>query len=361
MGASGRRLSNSFFKRSRRRVVRYGLLSVNIAVLAAVSLFVTRVPQSSLTTAQREANASTSVAANPLDTLSSADIASQIASIADLPQVNAVRNLADSMSYEFSSIEADTAVVAKPQVVDTKLKSKSDIQAYTTTQSESVSDIASKLGVSTDNLRWSNSLTGDTVPAGRELLAPPNGTNGIVYTVQNGDDIDKLVDKYKANKTLFISMNDLDVTGLRAGERVFLPEGSIRPVPRPVAAITTSSVDARTSSPIIPRYGGNGYDYGWCTWGVANIIPVPNNWGNAYSWASGARSTPGWTVDKTPGVGSILQGANHVGIVVDVSEDGSRIRYMDMNGVAGWGRYGTSDWVSADGSGQWFKWYIHRN
>jgi surface antigen len=50
-------------------------------------------------------------------------------------------------------------------------------------------------------------------------------------------------------------------------------------------------------------------------------------------------------------VGAIAQtpfsggGYGHVAIVDAVSSDGSQIKFRDMNGVAGWGRVGYSNWV----------------
>jgi hypothetical protein len=43
-------------------------------------------------------------------------------------------------------------------------------------------------------------------------------------------------------------------------------------------------------------------------------------------------------------------------VVEEVSEDGSMIKYSDMNGLIGWGKAGiTNDWVPASG----FWAYIH--
>lgn len=343
VGATKRRFHFGIFKRSKRKIVRYGLLTCNVVVLAVVSLFITRVPQSAVRSKDRALEASSALASSPLDSLSSADIASQVATIAALPQVNAVRNHADSVNAQLTVIPANIAVAAKPQVVDTKLKSRKDIQSYKAVEGDTITSLAQYFGVSSDSIKWSNNLATEKIAAGKELLIPPTGNNGIVYTVRPGDTIDSLTEKYRANKELLISMNDAEVGGLKEGEVIFIPGGVVVPVVVRMASNTAPAGFA-------PRYGGNGYDYGWCTWGVANRIAVPNNWGNASTWASRARAS-GWAVSSEPRIGSIGQttrgysSLGHVGIVIDVSEDGSMIRYEDMNGVAGWGRYGTSGWV----------------
>ena len=51
-------------------------------------------------------------------------------------------------------------------------------------------------------------------------------------------------------------------------------------------------------------------------------------------------------------------GLGHVGIVTAVSEDGSMIKYKDMNGLAGFGRYGeTPDFIPAHAR---FQKFIYR-
>ena len=96
-------------------------------------------------------------------------------------------------------------------------------------------------------------------------------------------------------------------------------------------------------------YGYNGYDFGYCTWYVANRISVPANWGNANSWDNYAPSS-GWTVSSVPSAGAIGQSnrgsEGHVAVIEAVSDDRTMIKYSDMNGLAGWGRVGYSDWVS---------------
>jgi surface antigen len=68
----------------------------------------------------------------------------------------------------------------------------------------------------------------------------------------------------------------------------------------------------------------------------------------------------GWTVSTGPVKGAIAQTdagfEGHVAYVEDVRGGGAEIRYSDMNGLAGWGRVGYSDWVSSSR----FQHYIYR-
>ena len=276
-------------------------------------------------------------AANPLDQLSSANIASTVANMTNLTEKAGVANQAQSVNAELNTAVATNDVSSKPQVVATAFKSNKDIQSYIVQPGDTIASIAAKFNVTSNSIKWSNNL-GGTVTAGTKILVPPAGVSGIIYTVKSGDTPASLATRYQADENQIIAYNDAELTGLHVGERIIIPNG------QQPAVVTYSYFTA--------LYGGNGYDYGFCTWYVATKISVPNNWGNASTWAYYARMS-GWTVSSTPVVGAIAQtpyaagGEGHVAIIEAVSPDHTQIKYSDMNGLAGWGRVGYSDWVSA--------------
>lgn len=300
---------------------------------------------------------SAQAAVNPLDQLSSADIALTIARLNNLPETTAINNQADSQAAELTMSPTTDNVVSKPQVVATALKSRSDIKAYKTVSGDTISSLAAKFGVTSDSIRWSNGLVGDAVTAGVNLTIPP--VTGIVYTVKAGDTIDSLATKYKASKDQIIAYNDTEIVGIKVGEQIIIPNGALPAlaVARTYASPSVSTGFAWGGS--APVYGYNGYDYGYCTWYVASRIAVPSNWGNANTWDNYAPQS-GWTVSSVPRAGAVSQSdagyEGHVAIVEAVSDDGSQIKYSDMNGLAGFGRVGYSGWVAADH----FPHYIYR-
>lgn len=336
------------FTRSRKRLVRYSLLAANAALLFIVVFFVAKAPTSSQALHQNAVTGSSSeVLAGPLDQVSSADIAVNIARVASMPEAVSVVNHADSVSAIAATAAVDTSVVAKPQILSAALPSRKDIQTYTVVAGDTVSSIATKIGVSSDSIRWSNDITGTTVAAGRVLKLPPSGTNGIIYMVADGDTPEKLAQKYSTDKDLIVSFNDAEVSGLKPGETIVIPNGIVAaPVP---AASPTTNPNTNPTHTYYAFAGGGGYDRGWCTDYASRQGGAPGNWGNANTWAILAARTPGWTVSSTPRAGAIAQTsagwAGHVGIVDDVSEDGTMIKYSDMNGLAGFGRVGYSGWV----------------
>lgn len=342
-----------FFTRSRKRMVRYGLLTANLALLVAVIFFVSKSPASNQVIQRTVTTGSTTAeVVAELDQVSSADIAVNIARIVGMAETTSVVNHADSVSAVETTAPADTSVVAKPQVVASSLPSNKDIQTYITLSGDTVASVAEKFGISSESIRWSNNLNSNFLTAGRELVLPPAGVNGIVYSVRAGDTPDTLAQRYSADKNLLISFNDAEVGGLKVGERILIPNGVVQ------AVATTVSYNYFA----ISGGGGGGYDRGWCTDYASRIGGAPGGWGNANTWAFFAARTPGWVVSRVPKVGAIAQSsagwAGHVGVVDAVSADGTMIKYSDMNGLAGWGRVGYSDWVPVHSAYQNF---IYRN
>ncbi|HVS58192.1 MAG TPA: LysM peptidoglycan-binding domain-containing protein [Candidatus Saccharimonadales bacterium] len=338
-------------KNTKRRLVRYGLLAFYVVLLGATAAFVFRSSHSSASQtpadkkaasiASLTAAATSDTPANPLDQLSSVDIALQVAQMDHLPEVTPVRNQADSQQAILAMMSASSDVAAKQQVVATAFKSNKDIKTYVVKAGDTISSIAAKFHITSDSVRWSNGLGGESVTVGTKLYIPP--VDGIVYTVKSGDTIGGLAQSYKARKDQIIAYNDAELAGIHPGERIIIPNGQIQQV-------TTYNPYAYATVGFSPTYGSDGYDYGWCTWYVATRVKMPSNWGNANTWAYYARLS-GWTVSSRPVVGAIAQTpagwAGHVAYVEAVSPDGTQIKYSDMAGLAGWGRVGYSGWVPA--------------
>lgn len=340
--------------KSRKRIIRYGLLAANAVLLVAVIGFVMKSPNSSQAVKQ-SALASDVVAASPLDELSSSDIAVHLARMTSLPEATAVVNQADTISGQMAISSADTKIVAKPQIVSTAAKSYLDIQIYVTRPGDTFAKVAAKFGVTSDSIRWSNNIESVGLPINRELYIPP--VNGIVYLVKAGDTVEKLAREYNASKEAIRAFNDAE-NGLVPGRRIVIPDGTKAATVFNVAGYVGGSVSWGSQ----PVYGFNGYDYGWCTWYAANQVPVPANWGNANTWDDYAGAS-GWTVSSVPRPGAVAQtdagGLGHVGVVEAVRNgpNGIEIKYSDMNGLAGWGRVGSSGWVPAQSK---FQTFIYR-
>jgi len=333
-------------KSFQRRFIRYTLVTANVAVLLAVAGFVTISAQQKdkrSVIVTHSSGAVQSAVANPVDRLTAYDVAANIAQATRLSEATPIVNQAQSAKVAVVMSASDTSIAAKPQVVSTALKSWRDIQDYKVVEGDSASSIAQKFGITTDSLKWSNNLPGDAVTVGATLMIPP--INGVAVVVKNGDTPQSLASKYHANVDQISQYNDDEKTGLVVGRRALIPDGKIV-----AAAPARNTTAARTSTAIVsnssfsPRYGANGYDWGWCTYYAAARSGAPGNWGNANTWAYYARLS-GWNVSGVPSAGAIFQTpagwAGHVGIVDEVYDNGT-MKVSDMNGFAGFGRVGSA-------------------
>jgi surface antigen len=346
-GLSRKLFRKSYRKSTRRRAVRLTFAAANIAGIALIIFFVTQTHTNGLSVALPTSTESTTADANPLDQVSSADIALTVARMAALPETTAAANQAQSEAADVAIAASSNNVITKPQVVATAQKSIANIQYYTTQAGDSLQSLATKFNVTSNSIVWSNDLKSLTLNPGTRLVIPP--VNGIVYTVAAGDTPTSLATKFQANEADIIAFNNAQISGLTPGEQIVIPNGIM---PSSAEGLSTSGYGG--SFPWGgngPVYGSNnGYDWGNCTWYVANEIAVPNNWGNAATWAYYA-ALSGWNVSPIPSVGAIAQtgdaagGEGHVGIVRAVN--GSEVEVQDMNNYGDGGGLGRTgeEWV----------------
>jgi len=314
-------------------VLRYGLLGLNVALLAGVISFVALSSPTNTVTRSSAVSAASTDSRDPLDQLSSAGIAANLAQMTNLPEISGVMSQAYSADTELAGAPAQTAAIAqKPQDVATVLKSQKDITTYITKNGDTIASVAAQFGVTSDSILWSNNLTGNAVGVGIKLVIPP--VTGIVYTVQANDTPDSLAQKYRANKDQIIAYNDAEITGLHVGEQIIIPNG--QQVVTQTAATSYGYGGVGSFAAVYGSY--NGYDFGFCTWWVAKHRadlgnPVPTNLGNASTWDDRAFAA-GLPVDKVPAVGAAVvtskSGAGHVAFVEAVNADGS-VWVSEMN------------------------------
>jgi len=310
------RFYKRYFKRHRRQIIRYSLLVANVLVLGAVVFLVLRHPTNSQAISHSVgAFSQDSNTGNPLDTLSSADIAAEVSIVSQLPEAPSVINHADSVNGDLSNAAInDSQVIAKPQIVSAAVKTRADIKTYVVVAGDNLGTLANKFGVTSESIKWSNALDSNTLTPGLKLYIPP--INGIVVTVKAGDTPDSLATKYHADKNAVITFNDAELGGFRPGEVILIPNGTI------ISAVYVPTV------PIFSA-GFNGYDFGWCTWYVANRRaelgrPVPSNLGDARTWYIVAQRE-GLATGLTPAQGAVAvnQYGDHVSVVEVVNPDGS--------------------------------------
>ncbi len=338
-----------------RRFIRYAVLVLNVVFLGGIIAFAIHSNDTDnknrLLTSKVRSGGST----NPLDQLSSADIAVNLAQMANVRETTAVINQADSVGAELSAPVAQASVITKPQAVTTDLKSRKDIKQYVVAQGDTIASVAAKFNVTSESISWSNNITNGQIQPGSTIYVPP--VNGIVYTVKGGDTPDALAQKFQASKDLIVASNDAELTGLVEGMQILIPNGR-QPAPV-VARARGASTSAGSGGYYRFSYGYNGYDYGFCTWYVANRRaqagnPIPAGLGNASSWDNRAPAA-GLSVGRKPAVGAAAvtsqSGWGHVVFVEVLTGDGGfwgsemnsrgQVSMTNTAPAGGWGRV---DW-----------------
>lgn len=120
--------------------------------------------------------------------------------------------------------------LAPQDVFHTQLsdKPRSEIITYTVQKGDTLSGIANKFGISEDTLRWRNDLRGDSITVGDTVEVLP--VTGIAHKVASGDTIYSIAKKYSSNPQAIVDFpfNDFadpQTFSLVVGQSVIVPEG----------------------------------------------------------------------------------------------------------------------------------------
>lgn len=196
-----------------------------------------------------------------------------------------------------------------------------------------------------------------TTTAASEVTDQPAPPVVQEYTVVEGDSLSKIATAHNTDwKRLFDKNESIENPDIiTIGANIVIPAANDvlpnRPIPEPPAPVvepepiqpepvrvTAREAEPQPSTQTVAHSGsvaGNTYTAGACTWYVKNRRPdLPNNLGNASTWASRARAQ-GIPTGSTPRVGAVGQRGNHVVYVERVNGDGTvTISEMNYNYVA---------------------------
>jgi LysM repeat protein len=163
-----------------------------------------------------------------------------------------------------------------------------DIIKYTVERGETLSIIADKFDISIDTILLANELDNTKIQPGQELLILP--VNGIIHMVEKGESVDSIAKKYIAKKDEIIIYNDLSSEGsVFIGDILIVPNGKISKKATPTTTTTPSQSYAQITLPnsyfIIPTIGtvSQGAHYSYSSGGkvyytsidISNAIGTP--------------------------------------------------------------------------------------
>jgi surface antigen len=294
-------------------------------------------------------------AGTPLDEVGTASMAAEMAQKSQLLVTTEAAKTATVKNEQVALLTSADDTLAKRQVVATAGNATRDITSYAVQPGDTLTDVATKFGITTSTVKWANDLSdADMISPGEDLTILP--VSGLLYTVKDGDTADSLASAYSANAAQILSYNNAEVKGLAPGTKIIIPDGVKADAPKPAPAPTTSSTRGRVAgasttgaAPKLTYFvgNGNGYAYGYCTYYVASRRSVPGNWGNANAWLYNAQAS-GWSTGSVPVPGAIAwTGAGYYGHVAYVeSVSGNMVTISEMNFNGNWNRV-TSRTVSA--------------
>lgn len=186
----------------------------------------------------------------PLDRLNSADIAFSLGRLGQFEELSWIAAQAEESEHLAHLVVASEPVVIKPLVVNSTIRTRADIVVHTVEPGETVASLAGRFSTSADDIRWSNGLSGDNLPDGRQLLIPPPGLEGVVWRVGIDDNLDSLAKRFHFRRDQATGFNDLIDEQLTIGELIFLPLARPIQVETPVVAFGPRQTPGLTVSPI---------------------------------------------------------------------------------------------------------------
>jgi LysM repeat protein len=128
-----------------------------------------------------------------------------------------------------SVVAYSTPYFADIQVLGTKKEStRSSIISYKVEEGDTLEGIATMFSISSDTIKWANSIKNNKINPDDELLILP--TTGVLYYVERNDSLGIIAQKHKAKTEDIISFNDIeDEKMIKPGDALIIPGGE--PVP----------------------------------------------------------------------------------------------------------------------------------
>lgn len=208
---------------------------------------------------------------------------------------------------------------------------------HTVKNGESLWAIADQYGVSIDQLKSSNNISGNMIFPGQVITVNGSSstggsgsqettTSGSTYTVKNGDSLAIIAQNHGVSVDQLMKSNNLQGYLIHPGQTLKISGGSGSNTNTPSDNTPPSQSGSNQSF-----NHQNLYDWGQCTYYVFDRraqagSAISTYWGDAKYWA-GAAQADGFRVDNTPAVGSIMQSSagqyGHVSYVESINADGS--------------------------------------
>ena len=123
----------------------------------------------------------------------------------------------DLLSY------VEAVVKAVTEYLGFKYTPPFDLTTYTVKKGDSLYSIARQFGITVNELKSSNNLTGDTLTVGQKLTIPQSDVSGDLYQVQKGDTLYSISRKLGVTVVDLRMANSLNTDTLTPGQLLVIP------------------------------------------------------------------------------------------------------------------------------------------
>ncbi|MBU0661307.1 peptidoglycan DD-metalloendopeptidase family protein [Patescibacteria group bacterium] len=167
-----------------------------------------------------------------------------------------------AQSQELAAFTSGGAAITKPNIlpgVDVSVETptgsingtlrKSAI-TYTVQSGDVIGKIAEKFGIDVNTILWANDLTARSyIRPGDDLTILPE--NGVMHTVKSGETVSKIAKEYNAESESIVAFNKLQKDGsdIVIGEELFIPGGEKRTTVIRPSYVTRPSTFASVTAP----------------------------------------------------------------------------------------------------------------
>ena len=130
-----------------------------------------------------------------------------------------------------------------------------EVIEYTVETGDTLSSLSEKFGISLDTLIWTNDLQKNSkVKPGQTLLILP--TSGVLHYVKKGETLGQIAKRYKADAEKITAFNEISEEEIFAGDILIVPDGVMpQPVQTPSQSFAASQVPLANSYFIFPTQG----------------------------------------------------------------------------------------------------------
>lgn len=204
--------------------------------------------------------------------------------------------ITEQLNTQVSTNYGGTEYLASLPIVQnsTSSASKNKITDYVVENGDTLSTIAVKFNVSTDTIRYANSIADiNSIAPGDKLVIPP--VTGVLHTVAAGETTASIARRYAASEAMIIEQNSLYGEELTVGMKLMVPDGEIPEAPKPVVQTKVASSGggsqgssqriAATGKFLFPTLNTQGYYNGYHNW----AIDIPGSIGTPIFAADGGR------------------------------------------------------------------------